>query len=40
MQQYELELDEASRLMMNLTFSCYMPEMQEEVIRSKKAKQF
>lgn len=39
MQVHDLELCESTRLMINLTFACYMPEMQEEVIRKAKAKQ-
>ena len=38
MQVHELEVCESTRLMINLTFACYMPEMQEEVIRKARAK--
>lgn len=37
-QSQDMELDEATRQLVNLSFTCYLPEMQEEIIRKAKAK--
>lgn len=34
----EIESCESTRQMLNLAFTCYMPEMQEEVVRKTKMK--